>query len=82
MTQPNQSELEKQINNIMFNEMGATGWNGSTKAIVYLNARNALTAYITANYTPINQPSTKITPVTDGVGGSESTNQSEHKEVK
>ena len=34
-------------------------------------------AYITANYTPINQPSTKITPVTDGVGGSESTNQSE-----
>ena len=49
--QPNQSELEKQINNIMFNEMGATGWNGSTKAIVYLNARNALTAYITANYT-------------------------------
>ena len=39
-------------------------------------------AYITANYTPINQPSTKITPVTDGVGGSESTNQSEHKEVK
>lgn len=31
---------------------------------------------------PINQPSTKITPVTDGVGGSESTNQSEHKEVK
>jgi len=39
-------------------------------------------AYITANYTPNNQPSTKITPVTDGVGGSESTNQSEHKEVK
>ncbi len=30
----------------------------------------------------VNQPSTKITPVTDGVGGSESTNQSEHKEVK
>ncbi len=26
---------------------------------------------------PINQPSTNTTPVTDGVGGSESTNQSE-----
>lgn len=52
MTQPNQSELDRQINIIMFNEMGATGWNGSTKAIVYLNAKKHVVDYITANYTP------------------------------
>lgn len=77
----NQSELEENINKIMLNEM-PDGWNGSSKSYVYVNAKKAIVTYITANYTPINQPSTKITPVTDGVGGSESTNQSEHKEVK
>lgn len=77
----NQSKLEENINKIMLNEM-PDGWNGSSKSYVYVNAKKAIVTYITANYTPINQPSTKITPVTDGVGGSESTNQSEHKEVK
>lgn len=71
MTQPNQSELYQALTDICFEN------GGVTKTMV-----DKLTAYITANYTPINQPSTKITPVTDGVGGSESTNQSEHKEVK
>lgn len=48
----NQSELDRQIDIIMFNEMGATGWNGSTKASVYLNAKKHVVDYITANYTP------------------------------
>ena len=80
MTQPDQSELESDIEMLLLRVYNGEYDRSASQTLADVKKR--IVSLITANYTPNNQPSTKITPVTDGVGGSESTNQSEHKEVK
>jgi hypothetical protein len=41
-------ELSNKIDGIMFDNMGASGWNGSTSSYVYVDAKKALMALITA----------------------------------
>lgn len=77
MTQPNQSELREHLSDILTGWLGAPEYNGFATSLDWGDLNTEIVTYITANYIPINQPSTNTTPVSDGGGGSESTNQSE-----
>ena len=77
MTQPNQSELEKILpcdcgfmKGFAYKPGGPCG--GTCWSAPY---RKAIQAYINANYTPINQPSTNTAPVIDDNPDKPSTNE-------
>ena len=69
MTQPNQSELDGLWSLID---------DHFDTALLSDEDTEAIEAYITANYTPINQPSTNTAPVTDDNQDKPSTNALHH----